>query len=83
VRAVRVQDLGHEGPLQARAEARAAPATQAGGLDLIDDPVAAAGEDIGGGVPGAALLGLGQTPILKAVEIGEDPILVFQDADQA
>ncbi len=73
--------LGHEGPLQAGVEAGAAPAAQARVLDVGDDPVAAAGQDVLGRVPGAALLRPLQAPVMETVEVGEDAILVFQDAD--
>lgn len=43
--------LGHEAPLEARRETGTTTATEAGDLDLIDDPVAALVEDVLGAVP--------------------------------
>src|SRR6185369_3577884 len=68
--------LGHEGPLEAGREARAAAAAQAGLLHLLDDRVGALVEDRLGVVPGAARAGAGQPPVVEAVKIREDPVLV-------
>ena len=68
--------LGHERPLQAGREARAAAAAQAGLLHLVDDPVAALVEDRLGVVPGAALARALEPPVVEAVEVGEDAVLV-------
>lgn len=46
--------LGHEAPLQARGEARAAAATQAGLLHLVHNPVGALGHQVLCAVPVAA-----------------------------
>ncbi len=73
--------LGHERPLQAGREACAAAAAQARGLGVVDDPVAPARQDVLGQMPGAALLGGLQAPVMEAVEVGEDAVFVFEDAD--
>ncbi len=75
--------LGHEGPLQACGEARAATAAQAGVLDLLAEPLGLHGQHLGGAVPDAALLRPLQTPVVEPVQVGEDAILVFQNADHA
>ncbi len=41
-----VRRLRHEGPLQAGGKAGAAAASQATGLDLVDDPLAALEDDL-------------------------------------
>ena len=66
--------LGHEGPLHAGREARAATAAQARLLHLVDDRVDAPVEDRLGVVPGAASTGAGQAPVVDAVEVGEDAV---------
>src|SRR5262249_15155663 len=48
--------LGHEGPFQARGEAGAAAAAQAGRLDLVADPFRAELHQLFRGVPRAAFL---------------------------
>ena len=68
--------LRHERPFEAGREAGAAAAAQAGRLHLVDDPVAALVEDRLGAVPGAARHGALQAPVVEAVEIGEDAVLV-------
>ncbi len=70
--------LGHEGPLHAGGEAGAATAAQARGLHLVDDPVAALFQDRLGVVPVAARAGTGQAPVLQAVQVGEDAVLITQ-----
>src|SRR5471032_489131 len=68
--------LRHERPFEAGGEARAATAAQAGLLHLVDDGVDAARQDLLGAVPRAALTGAFETPIVEAVEVGEDAVLV-------
>ena len=68
--------LGHERPFQAGREARAAATAQAGALHLVDDPIAAHLQEELGSVPGAALLRGLEPRRVKAVEIGEDAILI-------
>ena len=73
--------LGHERPLQPGREARAAAAALAGGLHLVDDPVAALLDDRLGAVPGAARARALEAPVVQAVEIEEDAILVCEHHD--
>jgi len=54
--------LGHERPFETGRETRAAAPAQAAGLHLLDDPVIAELDDIGGLVPVAALLRRLQVP---------------------
>src|SRR5262249_40276857 len=70
--------LRHEGPFHAGRETGAATAAQFRLLDLFDDIVLAELHQGLGIVPDAAALGAGQTPIVLAIEIAEDAILVFQ-----
>ena len=70
--------LRHEGPLHAGREAGAAAATQAGGFHFVNNGIAAAGDDRRRAVPIAARTGAGQTGIMQAVEIGENPVLIAQ-----
>jgi hypothetical protein len=70
--------LGHEAPLHAGREAGAAAATQAGLLQLLDDPVAALGDDRRRAVPVPAAHRLLQVPGMQTVEVGEDAVLVAQ-----
>src|SRR6185295_17518670 len=68
--------LGHERPFHAGREAGAAAAAQTGFLHLVDDPVAAFFYDGLGAIPVAALARRVEPPILEAVEVGEDAILI-------
>src|SRR6266702_5835770 len=70
--------LRHERPFQAGREAGAATATQAGGLHLVDDPVAALVDDTLGAIPGAAAPRTLEPPIVEAVEVLEDAVLVLE-----
>src|SRR5260370_15585935 len=70
--------LPHERPCQPGRKARAAPAAQAGGLHLVDDPVAALVDDRLGAVPGAAAPRTFEAPVLEAVEGLEDAVLVIE-----
>src|SRR6185295_10796917 len=67
-----------ERPFQAGRESRPAAATQAGRLHLVDDPVAALVDDRLGAVPRAAAACALQPPIVEAVEVLEDAILVVE-----
>ncbi len=71
-----VRLLGHERPLQAGRKTGAAASTQARGLHLIDDAIASFGQDGLGAVPGAALARAFEPPIMEAVEIAKDAVLV-------
>ena len=68
--------LGHERPFQSGRKSGAATAAQARRLHLVDDLVAAAFQNRLGAVPGAARTRAFETPIVKAVEILEDAVLV-------
>src|SRR5262245_47777898 len=70
--------LGHERPFEAGREAGAAASPQVRLLDLVDDGVAATRDQVLGVVPGAALAGAGEAPVMQAVEILEDAVLVAQ-----
>ena len=72
--------LGHEGPLEAGGEAGAAAAAEAGVLDLLDDPVGSLPHDLLGHLVVTALEGILEAPILLAVEVGEDAILIGEAA---
>src|SRR6185312_4677293 len=61
--------LRHEGPFQAGRETRSPTTAQAGGLHLVDDPVAALVDYRLGAVPGATAACAFQAPILQAIEI--------------
>ena len=70
--------LGHEGPFEAGGEASAAAAAQAACLDLVHQPVTALVDEGLGIQPAAALLGALKAPVMEAVEIGENAILVSE-----
>src|SRR5229473_1385717 len=70
--------LRHEGPFDAGREAGAAAAAQAGILHLGGDPVAALEDEVLGAVPVAARAGTGQPPVMQAIEVGENPVLVAE-----
>jgi hypothetical protein len=70
--------LGHERPFQPGRKTRPAAPAQAGGLHLVDDPVAALVDDRFGAIPGAAAACTLKAPIVQAVEILEDAILVVE-----
>ena len=71
-----VRLLRHERPFQPGRKSRAAAAAQARGLHLVDDRVAALFHDRLGAVPGAARARAVEAPIVMAVEIFEDAVLV-------
>ena len=75
--------LRHERPFQAGRKTGAAAAAQAGRFHLVDDPVAALVDDRLGAVPGATLARAFEAPILEAVEILENAILVVEHDFQA
>src|SRR5262249_58078229 len=70
----------HERPLQAGRNPRPAAAAQPGSLHLVDDPVAALVDDRLGAVPGAAAPRALEPPVMEAVEVLEDTILVREHA---
>src|SRR6185437_14644383 len=70
--------LRHEGPFQAGRKTRSPTTAQAGGLHLVDDPVAALVDHRLGAIPGAAAACAFQAPVVQAIEIPEDAILVVE-----
>ncbi len=68
------------GPQTGR-EAGAATAAQTRILDLLDDVVPAQLDQLLGAVPNPALARGGEAPIVLAVEVGEDPVLVLEHHD--
>src|ERR1700719_1146625 len=70
--------LRHERPFQAGRETRPAAAAQARGLHLVDDPVAALVDDRLGAVPCAAAARALEAPVMEAVEVLEDAVLVIE-----
>src|SRR4029077_14069482 len=70
--------LWHERPFQPGRETRPAAAAQARGLHLIDDPVAALVDECSGAVPGAAAARALEAPVVEAVEVFDDAILVVE-----
>ena len=76
-----VRLLGHERPLQPGRESGAAAPAQAGILHLADDPVRAFRQERLGIVPGAARARSPQPPVVDAVQIFEDAILVREHQD--
>ncbi len=70
--------LGHERPFQPGREAGAAAPAQARVLHLVDDPVAALLQHRLGAVPGTACARAFEAPVVEAVEIREDAILVVE-----
>src|SRR5215831_19237269 len=74
--------LGHERPFESGRKAGAAAPTQPRGLHLVDNPIAALLEDSLGAVPGTARAGALEAPIVEAIEILEDAILVREHHDR-
>jgi hypothetical protein len=70
--------LRHERPFETGREAGAAAPTQARGLDLIDDAVAALLQDRLGAVPSTARARTFKAPVVEAVEILEDAVLIVE-----
>ncbi len=66
----------HERPFHARAEARPAAPAQAGGFHFLNDFLTPQRQQRAGIVPVAAFLGAFQRPIMMAVEIGENAVLI-------
>merc|ERR1719295_45124 len=73
--------LVHEGPLHARGEAGAAPTPQTAHFDLVDDPVGALVHDLLSLVPVTPLHGSFESPVMPAVKVLEDPVLVCQGTE--
>ena len=70
--------LRHERPFHTGRKSGAAAAAQARGLHLVDDPVAPLVDDRLGAVPGAAAARTLKAPIMQAVEVLEDAVLVLE-----
>src|SRR6202035_2280283 len=68
----------HERPFQAGRKSSAAAAAQARRLHLVDDPVAALVDDRLSTVPGTTLARTFEAPVMEAVEVLEDAILVVE-----
>ena len=75
-----VTRLVHEAPLHAGGEPGPTAASEATGLDLVDDPVSALLHDLLGLVPLAPGHGPLEPPVVAAIDVGEDPVLVSQGA---
>src|SRR3546814_633090 len=73
--------LGHEAPLHAGREARAAAAAQTRRFDRLDDLVLADSHQRLGIIPVPALLRRLQVPGLEPVDVGEDAVLVGERSD--
>src|SRR4029079_10317163 len=73
-----VRLLRHERPLQSGRKASPAAPAQSGTLHLLDNGVAALREDSLGPVPGAARTRALEAPVMLAVQVFENPILVSQ-----
>merc|ERR1711973_503242 len=73
--------LVHEGPLHARGEAGAAPTPQTAHFDLVDDPVGALVHDLLCLVPVTPLHGSFESPVMPAVEVLKDPVLICQGTE--
>lgn len=71
--------LVHEGPFHPGGKAGPTAAPQAGNLDLIDDPIGALVYYFLGLVPVAAAHGALQPPVMSAVQIREDAVLIGQE----
>src|SRR5947199_8646513 len=70
--------FGHERPFQAGRKAGSAAATQPRSLHLVDDPIAALLEDRFGAVPGATRARPLEAPVVEAVKILEDAVLILE-----
>ncbi len=73
--------LRHEAPLHTGRKARATTAAQARRLDALDDIVLADFHQLLGIVPIAALHRRLDAPILEAIDVGEDAVLVGKGCD--
>mmetsp|Transcript_32190 Transcript_32190/g.45769 ORF Transcript_32190/g.45769 Transcript_32190/m.45769 type:complete len:305 (-) Transcript_32190:35-949(-) len=70
--------LGHEGPLETGWESSTSASTETGVLDLLDDPIGTHPHDFLRHVVITALQGVGQTPILFAIQVGENTVLILE-----
>merc|ERR1719295_1994712 len=72
--------LVHEGPLHAGGKSGAAAAPQARNFDLVDDPVGSLQHDLLRLVPVAPGHGTFDPPVMSAVQVLEDPVLICKRA---
>ena len=70
--------FGHKRPFEAGGKARPAPAAQTARLHLFDDRILPALNQSLGAIPIAARLRCLQTPVLEAIDIGKDAVLISQ-----
>src|ERR1700722_4022071 len=70
--------LRHEGPLHPGRESGAATAAQARRLHLVDGPVTSLVDDRLGAIPGAPSLRALQAPVMEAVKVLVDAVLVLE-----
>ena len=73
-----VRDLGHERPLHAGGKPGAAAPAQPGRFHLVDDRVAPAQQYLGRLVPVTTRPRARKTPIVLAIQVGENPIAILQ-----
>ena len=66
----------HERPFEAGREASTTTTTKTGSLHFLDDIVMPARDQRLGVIPVATLLRRFQAPVLKAIQIGEDAVLI-------
>src|SRR5262249_928995 len=71
-----VRLLGHERPFESGRKTGPPPSGQSRGLPLVDDPIAALLQDGFGAIPGAARASSLKAPVVEAIEICEDAVLV-------
>ena len=71
----------HERPFEAGRKTRPATSAQPGFFHLVDDPVAALGENLLGPVPVSTRFCRIEAPVVEAIEIGENTILIAQHRD--
>ena len=70
--------LRHERPLEAGRKASATAPAQTRRFHLVDDAVLAEVDQLLGVVPGAAGARTGKPPVVEAVDVGEDAVLVSE-----
>jgi len=76
-----VAGLGHERHLEAGREPRSAAPAQSGFLDLLDDPVPPLEDEVSGAGPVTALARAREPPVVLAIEIREDAVLIREHSD--
>src|SRR5262249_37345411 len=73
-----VRLLGHERPFESGRKTCAPASAQSGGLHLVDDPVATLLQDGFGAIPGATRASSLKAPVVEAIEIRENAVLVCE-----